>query len=983
MKKFIKVLFLILMVLSFIVPISSFALSEVEVKSSAKKGDIYNPQTNEVETSTIINANNGFGSSEDGFVQVQKIVSKAKDSNEQVIEGEYKVEFKIRGNNTTEGMESVDPVYVVVVLDASNSMNKQNKWENAKKGVEEFTTQLLKKIPTAQIALVKFAGRSVNDNWSDAEVKRFFKNEKITASSIGDLKVNGGGATNLGEGLRQAYRLLNNQKVPSDNSTLYSDSNYVFVPSNAKKYVVVLSDGVPTLYTLDNGKSFASEESDYAKRYCKYAYASAQNWANKLKDELKTDIITIGYELDKIEWTKDRNKAYELLESIASKDSFVIKDTYINDIVNNFKNVTTKFEVDFNAGSDVVITDNLGSSFTLKNGNSTLKLDTITNDWTSLGSFNITIDKNISKGWYPTNNSFKVIYKDYKGRTKQIICSDDPEVLWEQKYEYKVNYYFNNKFESSFTRILDGVFKSIVYAKDNYLEEVNSSGLKIKNNSDNTNYFLDPNNSSNTSNITISSILDNNILNIYYIDTSFSNEKIDKNTSVEVIKEKNMAIPYTIDYSVDINNIRSGDKVTIIIKDTLPYEIDIEKSDLSGGTYNKETKTITWSFEETMDDFQKKYKILKKIQYSVVYKDIAEISSRDVNDLVNIVNGFTKVNDQKTEGVDDSESIDVLIEGRVKAIYVEEDDESNKLTDDFNLKGLVGKDYNTSAKDIFGYTLVEEKFPTNSKGKFMEEDILVKYLYKRKTGDIIHSIKKESKESVNSINDVFDYKIIVDADIKDYIGNVKLKVIDTLPYKINRNNSILDDRCKYNGNLEIICEIDYGEIKQNNYEMNELEEKMFNIDEIFEFKLSFIDIGSDVITNKVSSEIILDSNNDIKVDSVDTSIAKGNVIVHYVTKENKKLAESIVINGLVGTDYETIKKDFGKYSFVEVIGDVKGQIQKGTTEVTYVYDLTELPPHTGTNKSNDIYVMKYVLYFVLGLIVLRMIKNLYLKLIKK
>lgn len=980
MRKLIKVFCLILMIFSFMVPISSLALSEEQVKASGKKGDIYNPQTNSIGDSAVINAHkyqNGKTYS-NGDVEVKKIVSKTND------EGKYKVEFKIRGKNATEGIESVNPVYVVVVLDASNSMYKQNKWENAKKGVEEFSTQLLKNIPTAQIALVKFAGRSINDNWSDAEVKRFFKNEKITASSIGEIKVNGGGATNLGEGLRQAYRLLNNQKVPSDNSTLYADSNYASVPSNAKKYVVVLSDGVPTLYTLDNGKSFASKESDYAKRYCKYAYASAVNWANKLKDELKADIITIGYELDKIEWTKDRNKAYELLENIASKDSFVIKDTYITDIVNNFKNVTTKIEVEFNAGSDVVITDNLGSAFTLKNGNSTLKLDTITSDWNSLGTFNITIDKDSSKGWYPTNDGFKVTYKDYKGRVKEIVCNDDPEVLWEQaKYEYKVNYYFNNKFDSSFTRILDGVLKSIVYAKDNYLEEVNSLGLKIKNNSDDTNYFLDPNNSSNSSNITISSILDNNILNIYYIDTSFGIEKIDKNTNVKTIKEESLVIPYTIDYSVDINNIRKGDKVTTTIVDTLPYEIDIEKSALNGGIYDKETKTITWNFEETMDEFQEKRKISKKIEYSVVYKDFAEISSSDANGLINIVNGFTKVNDQKTDGVDDSESIEVLIEGNVKAIYVEEGAESNKLADDSNLKGLVGKDYNTSAKDIFGYTLVEEKFPTNSKGKFVEDEIIVKYLYKKNVGSIINSIKKESKESVNSINDVFDYKITVDADIKDYIGNVKLKVIDTLPYKINKNKSILDDRCKYDGDLQIICEIDYGEIKKDDYEINKLEERIFNIHEIFGFKLSFVDIGSEVIINKVSSEVILDSNNDIKVDSVETSIPRGNVIVHYVTKENKKLAESIVINGLVGTDYETIKKDFGKYSFVEVIGDVKGQIQKGTTEVTYVYDLTELPPHTGTNKSNDIYVMKYVLYFVLGLIVLRMIKNLYLKLIKK
>lgn len=765
-NKFMSFLSLMVMFFNFLMPISSFALSEEEVKKGGKKGDVYNPQINQIGNSATIQTDNGISSSSDGFVEVQKIVSKVKDSNGKTIEGEYNVEFKIRGNNTIEGVESVNPVYVVVVLDASNSMNKQNKWENAKKGVEEFTTQLLKKIPSAQIALVKFAGRSVNDNWNDAEVKRFFKNEIITDSSIGDLKVNGGGATNLGEGLRQAYRLLNNQKLPSDNSNLYNDSNYVTIPTNAKKYVVVLSDGVPTLYTLDNGKSFASGESNYATRYCKDAYAFAQNWANKLKDELEADIITIGYELDKIEWTNDRNKAYELLNDIASKDSFVIKDTYINDIVNNFKNVTTKFEIEFSAGSDVVITDDLGGAFSLKNGNTTLKLDTITEDWISLGSFNIIIDKDSPDDWYLTNAGFKVTYKDYKGESKKIICNDNPEVLWEQDtYKYMVNYYFNNKLDNSFTRTLEGVFKSVIYAKDNYLDSLK---LGEKDNRDNTNYFLDPNNDSNNYNITITEVEEDNVLNIYYVDTSFDNELIDKSTNIDFITGEDMSISYTINYSVDINNIKSGDNVTTVIIDTLPYTIDIKKSNLNGGVYDDRSKTITWVFNENIDSFKEKYKLSQAIEYSVVYEDFAEVSSTYNNVLRNVVDGFTKINDKKTEGVKDEEAVEVLI--------------------------------------------------------------------------------------------------------------------------------------------------------------------------------------------------------------------KGEVIVNYVTKDNIKLADSIVISGLVGSRYETIKKEFGKYSFVEVIGEVSGNIKEEITEVTYVYDLTELPPHTDIRDVGFSNCFKYIGIGILGLIVFVVLK---IKVIKK
>lgn len=763
--KFVVVILLMLMSIGFVIPVSSFALRE-EIEMNASKGDIYNPQTDKLEMSATINADNGLSSSTEGFVQVQKIVNKVKDIKGDIVEGEYNVEFKIRGNNTKEGVETVDPVYVVVVLDASNSMNKQNKWENAKKGVEEFTTQLLKKIPTAQIALVKFAGRSINDNWADAEVGRFFKNEKITDSSIGELKVGGGGATNLGEGLRQAYRLLNNQKLPSDNLNLYNDSDYVKVETDAKKYVVVLSDGIPTLYTLENGKSFASKESNYATRYCKESYDSSVNWANKLKNELSADIITIGYELDKIEWTKDRNKAYELLDEIASRDSFVIKDTYISDIINNFKNVSTKFEVEFNAGSDVLITDNLGSAFNLSKGNTTLNLDKITQSWASLGSFNIAIDKNSLDGWYPTNNGFKVLYKDYKGEEKQILCNDNPLVLWEQeRYEYRVNYYFNGVLDNFFTKNLNGLYNSVIYAKDNYLEDLE---LNEKNKKDNTSYFLDFNNSSNSSNITVTSIVEDNVLNIYYVDTTFDDEKINKGTDVKVIEEENMVVPYIIDYSVDINNIKKGDNLITVITDTLPYTIDVEKSNLNGGVYDKQNKTITWVFDEIIDSFKKEYNLSRKIEYSVIYKDFSNISSTDNNDLINKVEAFTKINDKKTNGVVDSYSIESLI--------------------------------------------------------------------------------------------------------------------------------------------------------------------------------------------------------------------KGKVIVNYVTKDNKKLADSVVISDLVGSKYQTIKKDFNKYSFIRLIGEVNGFVEEGTTEVTYVYDLIETPPHTDINIDGVNNYFKYICIGVLSVIVLFMLK---IKAIKK
>ena len=45
------------------------------------------------------------------------------------------------------------------------------------------------------------------------------------------------------------------------------------------------------------------------------------------------------------------------------------------------------------------------------------------------------------------------------------------------------------------------------------------------------------------------------------------------------------------------------------------------------------------------------------------------------------------------------EDIEVEIKGYVNVIYVEENNEDNKLSDDLNLSGLVGEDYITEPKE--------------------------------------------------------------------------------------------------------------------------------------------------------------------------------------------------------------------------------------------------------------------------------------------
>ena len=82
---------------------------------------------------------------------------------------------------------------------------------------------------------------------------------------------------------------------------------------------------------------------------------------------------------------------------------------------------------------------------------------------------------------------------------------------------------------------------------------------------------------------------------IYYYKYKISEipkQQIEKDSTLEIIKDVTKPVPYTIEYNATIRKYE-GD-VQIIIIDQLEFKIDEELSELDGGTYDEEAKTITW-----------------------------------------------------------------------------------------------------------------------------------------------------------------------------------------------------------------------------------------------------------------------------------------------------------------------------------------------------------------------------------------------------
>ena len=543
-------------------------------------------------------------------------------------------------------------------------------------------------------------------------------------------------------------------------------------------------------------------------------------------------------------------------------------------------------------------------------------------------------------------------------------------------YMFNVKYHFNGEFDNTYIYSNDAIYGTTEYAKNYTLDKVNNEHLTNKINNDNKNYFLDPDN--NNEEIVIGDNENNNILNVYYISTEFIPN--DNNVIESIVKNNNYAnkninssndtITYTIKYNFNgkIENIKAGDRVLFTITDTLPGSINTERSNLNGGSYNSDTNTITWVIEETVNEFTRLYEVNNKeinITYSVLYNDYI---SNNGEVITNNVTGNTSVvrdNDIviATDGVSNSSDVNISIKGNVIATY--KDTDGNTLTDNYTNNGLAGSKYTTPQKEIFGYTFKEVN-GDDKEGIYVEnKELVVNYVYTKNAGNIEESdVKKDGSDIVGSINDVFNYTITASGEITEYVGNATLVVTDILPFTINEDKSDYDNRCIYNKeDNTITCEVVY------NITEEEYVDGVYTINEEFNLNLVFKDIDTDIVVNKVTSNIILDKINVIDEDEKETEMVKGNVIATYKDTNGKELAEEVITTDLVGNRYTTKEKDFFGYSLKEVKGNENGTYVDGTIYVEYIYtntmNIEELPPQTGVEQSN-----LYNYLIIIGMLVL-------------
>ena len=324
------------------------------------------------------------------------------------------------------------------------------------------------------------------------------------------------------------------------------------------------------------------------------------------------------------------------------------------------------------------------------------------------------------------------------------------------------------------------------------------------------------------------------IKNVGYVEGGPTNEtetevekpegKIESSIKKEGTKEitsKGGKVYYEIEYETNIREYVGNAK--IIIVDKLPYEIDEKASELNGGKYDEETKTITWEEEikgiDTYKETNGTKNIIKNKTISVQYK--YPNMNEESKNMVNKVEGIIRLEGTgQEEKVEAETGTKVSIPAKVIVHHYIYDEETNtytdtKLTEDEIKEGIVGDAYETkkSEKVSKNYECINEE-PEGYKGNMQEEEIEVIYYYKLKEEKIANKIEKIAKASkteereeeitnekgeteikktqvevLTKEDGEITYTIRYKVKVNSYKGKIKVRIVDTLPYEIDEEAS--------------------------------------------------------------------------------------------------------------------------------------------------------------------------------------------------
>ena len=345
-------------------------------------------------------------------------------------------------------------------------------------------------------------------------------------------------------------------------------------------------------------------------------------------------------------------------------------------------------------------------------------------------------------------------------------------------------------------------------------------------------------------------------------------------TGTEKINSTQEAISYKITYNAIVKDFVGEGRVTIV--DYLPYEIEEEKSELNEGIYDANAKTITWEEDlGTIDTYlngEKDIEIIKDITVKYVYGEAEETLSGTIPNRVtsnlelrqedpeNPEEDKTVLEDPKEDTFETKVEVptEVIVHHYIEGttikvpskVYGEEVEDEIK-------EGYAGEEYTTAptANAQENYKVVGNS--GNTEGIMTQTPIEVIYYYQLQPGDIVeNTITKDGTDRITNRDDKVSYTIVYTGEVRNYVGNAKVEIIDYLPYAIDESVSNIAGGT-YNPETKTITWIeDLGRV--NTYVNGD---KEIEITKNIEVVYAEMDYRGESFINKAQGKITLEETN--------------------------------------------------------------------------------------------------------------------------
>ncbi len=451
------------------------------------------------------------------------------------------------------------------------------------------------------------------------------------------------------------------------------------------------------------------------------------------------------------------------------------------------------------------------------------------------------------------------------------------------------------------------------------------------------------------------------IINSYKLFNTDLNTEITKEGTNEITSSADI-LNYTIHFTAEITDYIGS--VRVIVEDTLPYSVDIEKSDLKDGEYEEvineageKIYTIRW--EEYLDHINvgkaQTYKIDITKDISVVYKELD--AAKDI--VTNKVKGRVEL--YETEQKDEKETTfdtNVNILGTVLVKHVDKDTQE-EIAEQEVITNRVGREYTTQKKEIMYYEFIEDT--GNSQGTIIEGNQEVIYYYIRPETKVIAKFQDRQGNTLSEdeiingkVGDSYstEYKIIENYILAEITGDEETGIMTKEPKEVIYIYEKIPTKIKVrylekDTEKELLPEEIIEGFSGDDYQT---ERKI-----IKNYKSAEPEPENKV--GKMKAVISPNNPNEVIEDTIIVTyyyerIASGAIIVKYVdvdteeeityieehedgSKEEKNYGYEI--KGFVGDEYATTDEKIPYYDLIKAPDNASGELTEAGDTVIYYY----------------------------------------------